>query len=101
MERREWTNEIGPDIRIRVSTDGRPFVHYAARLEIRQGDRWTVIRLIDNADDPADHHMHRYTGTDKQPAERFANGTPDEVLPQAIRYLLGGWEAILRSWRQE
>jgi hypothetical protein len=42
--------------------------------------------------------MHRYTGSEKQPAERFADGAVSEVVPMAIRYLTDHWEAIARSW---
>lgn len=43
--------------------------------------------------------MHRYTGAEKQLAERFADGTVNEVVPIAIRYLVEHWEAIAESWK--
>ena len=39
------------------------------------------------------------TGTEKQPAERFAEGTVSEVAPMAIRHLIDHWEAIAESWK--
>ena len=41
------------------------------------------MRLIDNHLDH--HHMHRYDGREKSDPEHFANGTVNEVIPQAIR----------------
>ena len=58
---------------------------------------WQTIRLIDNAH--GDHDLHRYTGSEKQPAERFAEGTVNEVAPMAIRYLIDHWEAIAEAWK--
>jgi hypothetical protein len=36
---------------------------------------------------------------EKQPAERFAEGTVNEVAPMAIRYLINHWEAIAEAWK--
>lgn len=43
--------------------------------------------------------MHLYTGSEKQPAERFSEGAVNEVVPQAIHYLIDHWEAITESWK--
>lgn len=43
--------------------------------------------------------MHRYTGSNKQVAERFAEGPVNEVAPKAIRYLIDRWELIAESWK--
>jgi hypothetical protein len=43
--------------------------------------------------------MHRNTGAQKQPAEQFADGTVNEVVPIAFRYLIDHWEAIAESWK--
>ena len=83
--------------RILVEFDGRPLERYAIMLQLRIEGRWQTIRLFDNAH--GDHDMHRYTGSEKQPAERFAEGAVNEVAPQAIDYLIEHWEAITDSWR--
>ncbi len=70
---------------------------YAVMLQIRIDDRWQTIRLIDNAH--GEHDMHRYTGSEKLAAERFADGYVREVVPMAIRYLITNWEAIAREWQ--
>jgi len=38
-------------------------------LQLRIEGKWQTIRLFDNAH--GDHDMHRYTGSEKQPAERL------------------------------
>ena len=70
---------------------------YAVMLQLRIAGKWQTIRLLDNAH--GDHDMHRYTGSEKQPAERFSEGAANEVAPQAIRYLIDHWEAIAESWK--
>ncbi len=66
-------------------------------LQLRVEGRWQTIRLLDNAH--GDHDMHRYTGAEKQPAERFAEGSVNEVAPTAIRHLVDRWEAIVELWK--
>lgn len=95
-ENRSWVRPLSADARIYVETEGRPFDRYVAALQIHRHGRWQTIRLLDNAH--GEHDMHRYTGDVKQSAERFAQGTPEKVLPQAIRYLAEHWKAIVRSW---
>lgn len=70
---------------------------YAVMLQLRIEGKWQTIRLLDNAH--GDHDMHRYTGVEKQPAERFSDGAANEVAPEAIRYLIDHWEAIVESWK--
>jgi hypothetical protein len=88
---------LAADARLLVELEGRPLAHYAVMLQLRIGGRWQTVRLLDNAHDH--HDMHRYTGTEKQPAERFAEGPVSEVVPLTIRYLIDHWEAIARSWK--
>jgi hypothetical protein len=95
-ETRSWVRPLSADARIYVETEGRPFDRYVVALQLLRNGRWQTIRLLDNAH--GEHDLHRYTGSAKQPAERFMQGTPQKVLPQAIRYLTEHWEAIARSW---
>ncbi len=88
---------LAVDARVLVELEGRPLERYAVMLQLRIEGRWQTIRLLDNAH--GDHDMHRYTGAEKQSAERFAKGTVNEVVPMAIRYLIDHWEAIVESWK--
>ncbi len=88
---------LSADARVLVELEGRPLEGYAVMLQLRIGGRWQTIRLLDNAH--GHHDMHRYTGAEKQPAERFVEGTVNEVVPMAIRYLIDHWEAITRAWK--
>jgi hypothetical protein len=92
-----FTRQLSPDARILVDLEGRPMERYAVMLQLRIEDKWQTIRLLDNAH--GDHDMHRYTGSEKQPGERFSEGSPNEVAPKAIRYLIDHWEAIAESWK--
>jgi hypothetical protein len=92
-----FIRRLSADARILVDLKGRPIERYAVMLQLRIEDKWQTVRLLDNAH--RDHDMHRYTGSEKQPAERFAEGAVNEVAPQAIRYLIDHWEAIARSWK--
>jgi hypothetical protein len=95
-ETHSWTRPLSRDARIYIETEGRPFTHYIAALQLLRQGGWYTICLFDNTH--GEHDMHRYTGAIKQPAERFTTGPAQEVLPQAIRYLVEHWEAIARSW---
>lgn len=88
---------LADEARLLVEFDGQPLERYAIMLQLQIEGRWQTIRLLDNAH--GDHDMHRYTGTEKQPAERFAEGSVNEVAPQAINYLIKHWKAIAESWR--
>lgn len=88
---------LAVDPRILVELEGRPMERYAVMLQLRIDGEWQTIHLLDNAH--GDHDMHRYTGSEKQPAERFAEGSANEVAPKAIRYLIDHWEAIAESWK--
>lgn len=92
-----FTRALADNARILVEFEGRPLEHYAIMLQLQIEGRWQTIRLLDNAH--GDHDMHRYTGSEKQVAERFAEGAVNEVAPQAIDYLIDHWEAIADSWR--
>jgi hypothetical protein len=88
---------LAADARVLVDLEGRPLKRYAVMLQLRIEGRWQTICLLDNAH--GDHDLHRYTGSEKRPAERFAEGSVNEVVPMAIRYLIGHWEAIAESWK--
>lgn len=92
-----FTRPLAANARVLVELDGRPLERYAIMLQLRVGGAWQTVRLLDNAH--GDHDMHRYTGAEKQSAERFAEGTTSEVAPMAIRYLIDHWEAIAESWK--
>jgi hypothetical protein len=92
-----FVRPLAADARVLVELEGRPLVRYAVMLQLRIEGRWQTVRLLDNAH--GDHDMHRYTGSKKQPAERFFDGSASEVAPQAIRYLIDHWEAIAESWK--
>lgn len=88
---------LSADAHVLVDLEGRPMERYAIMLQLRIDGKWQTICLLDNAH--GDHDLHRYTGFEKQPAERFAEGSANEVAPKAIRYLVDHWEAIARSWK--
>jgi hypothetical protein len=88
---------LSRDARILIEFEGQPLQRYAIMLQLRIEGRWQTVRLLDNAH--GDHDMHRYTGGEKQPAERFAKGSVNEVAPQAISYLIDHWKAIAESWK--
>ena len=92
-----FIRRLSADARILVDLEGRPMERYAVMLQLRIKGNWQTIRLLDNAH--GDHDMHRYTGSEKQPAERFSEGAVSEIAPQAIRYLIDHWEAIAESWK--
>lgn len=93
-----FTRPLATGVRIVVDTDeNRPFDRYAVMLQVRVEKGWKTIRLFDNAH--GQHDLHGYTGFEKQPATRFKQGTPQEVMPAAIDHLVDHWEAIIRTWR--
>jgi hypothetical protein len=92
-----FVRSLSVDARILVELEGRPLERYAVMLQLRVEGRWQTVRLLDNAH--GSHDMHRYTGTEKQPAERFADGYVKEVVPMAIGYLISNCEEIARAWQ--
>jgi hypothetical protein len=92
-----FTRWLSTEARILVDLEGRPMERYAVMLQLRIEGEWQTIHLLDNAH--GDHDMHRYTGSEKQPAERFSEGPANEVAPKAIRHLIDHWEAIAESWK--
>jgi hypothetical protein len=92
-----FTRALARDARIFIDLRGRPLERYAVMLQLQIEGRWQTIRLLDNAH--GEHDMHRYTGTEKQLAERFAEGTARQVAPMAIQYLADNWKAIAKSWK--
>jgi hypothetical protein len=77
-----FTRLLSADARILVDLEGRPMERYAVMLQLRIDGGWQTIRLLDNAH--GDPDMHRYTGSERQPAERFSVGAVNEVAPEAI-----------------
>ena len=94
-----FTRPVDEDARILVDLEGRPMERYAVMLQLLIEGKWQTICLFDNAH--GDHDMHRYTGSEKQPAEPFEKGEAKDVAPRAIRYfsLIDHWEAIAESWK--
>ncbi len=95
-DERSWIRPIAAEVRVVVRTRGRPVSRYAVTLEVLRTGQWQTVQLLDNAH--GQHDIHRYTGGAKQPAERFMEGALNDVLPEAIRYLVNHWEAIVRAW---
>jgi hypothetical protein len=94
---REWIVPLEREgVRILVRHGGRPVTHYAAMLQILRDGQWHTIRLIDNAHDA--HHMHRHAGDLKQDAVPFEAGSPRDVLPKAVAYLMRASSSIIESW---
>lgn len=88
----------GSDLRICALYRNRPHFEYAVMLQIPVGDRWQTIHLFDNAH--GENEMHRYTGTEKQPAEPFAvDRFPQTAMPAAIEYLKKNWREVLATWK--
>lgn len=92
-----FVRPLADDARILIEFDGRPLWGYAIMLQLWIEGHWQTICLFDNAH--GDHDMHRYTESEKQPAEQFAEGSVNEVVPVAIRHLIDHWEAIAESWK--
>jgi hypothetical protein len=92
-----FVRPLSANARVRVELEGRPLERYAVMLQLRIEGRWRTVHLLDNAH--GNHDIHRYTGFEKQPAERFAEGPVNEVVPMAIRHLIDHWEVIAESWK--
>jgi transposase len=91
-----FTRGLADGARILGEFEGRPLQRYGSCSSSKS--RGVSKQFVfDNAH--GDHDMHRYTGSEKQPAERFAEGAVNEIAPQAIDYLIDHWEAIADSWR--
>lgn len=91
-----FVRPLANNARILVECEGRPLRRYAVMLQLHVECTWQTIHLLDNAH--GQHDVHRYTGPEKQPAERFADGSIRKVMPQAIAYLISNWEGIAKSW---
>jgi hypothetical protein len=64
--------------------------------EARTLDGWTTVHLLDNAHGA--HDEHRYVGNHKLPAQLFAHGDIQTVVPQAIALLKADWRVIMDRW---
>jgi hypothetical protein len=95
---RAWEQAVNATTRVRVVADGVPVHTYAAVLEVLVDERWTAVRLIDNAH--GRHEMHKYTGKEKQVAEPFMDGDVRDVMPKAIAFLQEHSEGIVRTWKR-
>lgn len=97
-EKRSWIQPLAPSVRLGIRYTGRRIERFSVRLEVERDGRWVTIRQIDNHHDTAGVHMHRYRGPEKQAAERWTTGRPNETMPQAIGYIRQTWQPILESW---
>ncbi len=95
----EFVKPVAEDVRIRVETDdARPFTRYSVMLQVRVGSSgWRTMHLLDNAHEA--HDEHRYDGWEKRSATVFMEGSPQEALPAAMRYLAERWGAIITTWK--
>lgn len=91
-----FVRPLAENARVLVEWEGSPIQRYAVMLQLNIEGTWQTIHLLDNAH--GQHDVHRYTGSEKQSAERFADGSAREVMPQAIAYLISNWKGIARSW---
>lgn len=74
---REVFIDVKPGLRIRFRrSEAPPPSSYAITLEINEEDRWTTVRLWDNADGVDQHHEHGYTRSDGKQAPNVASLTP-------------------------
>jgi hypothetical protein len=92
-----WVRPLAAGVRIYVEVEGRPLRRYAVTLQVHSRSGWQTAALFDNAH--GHHDMHAYTGETKQPARRYMEGDPREVLPAAITFLVNHWEAIVEAWK--
>jgi hypothetical protein len=100
-EERTWIQPLVPSVRLGISYTGRRIERFSVRLEVERDGQWMTIRQIDNHHDiDGVAHMHRYCGTEKQAAERWTTGRPNETMPQAIGYIRETWQPILASWER-
>ena len=82
--------------RVLIRHEGRPIQTYAVMLQVRRRRKWITIRLIDNAH--GEHHMHRFDGTTKLGPVPFMAGKTEDVIPEAIGYMLKAWRSIIEGW---
>lgn len=87
QDEREVFIDIEPAIRIRFRrSEAPPPVSYAITLECRVDDRWTTVRLWDNADAIDEHHEHAYTRDGgKQGPKVHKFDSPNDAMAAAIR----------------
>lgn len=96
---RERTFEIRlPEGRVVVRYRGRPEdLKFSVMLQTRTADGWHTVCLIDNAEGKGTH-IHRYSGTQKLPAQTFDHGTAREGIPAACEFLRERARDILKAW---
>ena len=93
--------ELGVRIRYRRSEPPPP-LRYAVTLEALVENRWTTVRLWDNADAVDEHHEHEYTRRQgKQPPAILPFGSVNAAMAAAIKKAGAEWPAIVRRWRGE
>lgn len=98
---REVFIDLERDVRIRYRrSEAPPPLQYAITLEIRVEDRWTTIRLWDNADAVDEHHEHEYIrGQGKQPPAVWQFASVNAAMGATIERAATRWPAIVRRWR--
>lgn len=106
MGGRDWAGReeifrVDQDLRIRFRrSEAPPPYRYAITVEVREGARWTTVRLWDNAHGPDLHHEHAYTrGGGKQPPVLHVFGSPNEAIPAALELAKRNAYMLVRQWR--
>lgn len=88
---------LAPDVRVVIERSSAHPVEYAIMLLVEREGEWRTVRLFDNAHDPAEHHEHRYVGSEKQ-APIVTRGSVNDAMHAAEVKLRRGWFDIVRSW---
>ena len=89
--------ELARDVQIVVERSSTYPVEYAIVLLVERDGALHTVRTFDNAHAPAEHHEHRYVGSDKQPPI-VSHGPPNQAMHAAEIKLLTSWSDIVRSW---
>jgi hypothetical protein len=92
-----WRHRLAPDVLVVIERSSAHPVEYAIMLLVEREGAWHTIRLFDNAHDPAEHHEHRYVGSEKQ-APIVTRGSVNDAMHAAEVKLRGDWFDIVRSW---
>lgn len=102
---RDWPRELfidlQPGVRIRYCRSEhhqRP-VLYAITPEVLRAGEWLTVCLWDNADDPSEHHEHKYNrASGKQPARLLHYRSSNEAMSAAITAAGSNWQQIIARW---
>jgi hypothetical protein len=96
---RRWELAPAPDVRVIVTRSSAHPIEYAITLVVLRDGAWRTVRSFDNAHDPAEHHEHRYVGSEKQ-APIVTHGPVNDAMHAAELKLRGSWSDIVRSWER-